>query len=75
MCRSAVGQQGFVSLLGDKATADLDLGKSRVLRAGSGFDHAKELEACSAFGVTACVLTSLQANKESVCLPFASITW
>lgn len=66
VCKNAIGQQGFVSLLGDKATADLDLGKSRVLQAGAGFDHAKELEACSAFGVTACVLTSLQANEESV---------
>lgn len=32
---------------------------ARVPQAGTGFDHAKECEACSAFGTTTCLLTSL----------------
>lgn len=77
MCKSAISQHGFVSFLGGKATAELDLGESRVPGCHKQAQAliVQELEACSAFGVTTCGLASLQANKKSTYLPFTSITW
>lgn len=37
---------------------------ARVPQAVTGFDQAKELEACSAFGMTTCMLTFSQADEK-----------